>query len=550
MATRNTPAAATPSTDSTASAKFDSALDQIAAASRSSVAGSVANSAATTAAASWISTHAKLDVFGTGKIWVPTRRTKTLHDKEAKEFLVEIWDEMAALTTNGTPSPQETSETIIKLLMNSVFILSQVWEDVSPAFCRAANGILINNVIWTKSDQATLLKLPLRSRMRNFLSIILEKEIPNVEERAAFTAGIGEELPPFLKLVASAPVEVTIVQPAVKTSSIPEMKEPYLEPTVVPRDPRPHETVPNMVEALCSGMAPEEVTTEPQAESAKDRTVKCTVRSPVQKKPVELKKSQSNTDQMSEVETLKTASLQSQKDMQIQKEQVKSLFADELVSNKASTQASIDEFKVAMMSDQQRIEEAKANSISTLAIDNKLPADPTKFKPSIQNKISISYQRRNENAIKGAASSTSKPFDLTSPSPCRKGARGQSIHYFGSQSGKTTGAPEFICYAATPKDANFVRRDDDPQDDEDNPLRVWFRASKDAHGINTNQPDLSTICKENMVPFDLQNPPPWVDMTTSGRNGISRFATSFSVMANGKDCTEIDKRMVSFVDCC
>lgn len=71
--------------------------------------------------------------------------------------------------------------------------------------------------------------------------------------------------------------------------------------------------------------------------------------------------------------------------------------------------------------------------MSTLAMDAKFPADPTTFKPSIQNKVSTANQRRTENSSKGAETCSSIPFDLTSPSPFGKGARCQFINYSGSQ---------------------------------------------------------------------------------------------------------------------
>ena len=133
MATRNTPVASTPSTSATVSTEIDAAVHQIAAASRSSVAGSIAQSAATTAAASWVSTHAKVDVFGTGRIWVPPHRTRTLQDKDAKEFLLQIWTGLAA-ERNITLSPKETSDLIVAAFMNSIFINPRFWSGVSNPF--------------------------------------------------------------------------------------------------------------------------------------------------------------------------------------------------------------------------------------------------------------------------------------------------------------------------------------------------------------------------------------------------------------------------------
>ena len=133
MATRSTPAAETSTTAVSASAEIDNAVHQIAAASRSSIAGSIAPSAATTAAASWVSTHAKLDVFGSGQIWVPAIRARSLPDKEAKYFLFQIWTQLAAFTTNGTLSNTDASDSIIGAFTDSNFIVARVWDGVGLA---------------------------------------------------------------------------------------------------------------------------------------------------------------------------------------------------------------------------------------------------------------------------------------------------------------------------------------------------------------------------------------------------------------------------------
>lgn len=163
--------------------------------------------------------------------------------------------------------------------------------------------------------------------------------------------------------------------------------------------------------------------------------------------------------------------------------------------------------KARMKTDLQQLKEAKAISMSTFAIDAKLPADPTTFTPSFRNMISSANQSRNKNAIKGAVIYSSSPFDLSLPSSFGKGAHGQSIYYSGLQREKIPAAPDLIGYAATQKDDNFIRRDKDLHDEEVNTLAVWFRVAKNAHvcafletlhqchGINTNNPDLSTICK-------------------------------------------------------
>lgn len=57
---------------------------------------------------------------------------------------------------------------------------------------------------------------------------------------------------------------------------------------------------------------------------------------------------------------------------------------------------------------------------------------------------------------------------------------------------------------------------------------------KDAHGKLTNTPDLSIICREEMMPVDLQIPPPWVEMNETGRDLVSR-ATRNSFLALAKD---------------
>ena len=147
MATRSTPAATTSTTAVSASAEIDNAVQQITAASRSSMSGSMAPSAATTSAASWVSTHAKLDVFGSGQIWVPAIRARSLPDKEAKDHLFQIWTQLAILTTNGTLSNADASDSIVGAFMDSNFIVARVWDGVASSFCKAAVCILVNNVI-------------------------------------------------------------------------------------------------------------------------------------------------------------------------------------------------------------------------------------------------------------------------------------------------------------------------------------------------------------------------------------------------------------------
>lgn len=72
--TRNGTAAewATPDTE------IDAAVNQIDNAAAANVAGYITNSAATSSAATWVSSHAKLDVFGSEAVWVPAMRATSV----------------------------------------------------------------------------------------------------------------------------------------------------------------------------------------------------------------------------------------------------------------------------------------------------------------------------------------------------------------------------------------------------------------------------------------------------------------------------------------
>lgn len=179
-----------------------------------------------------------------------------------------------------------------------------------------------------------------------------------------------------------------------------------------------------------------------------------------------------------------------------------------------------------MEADRIKLDKAAAASMRTLAMDQKLPSYPPTSRSMVVNssqiEVFIAGQRRIENAIKGAGSSTSKPIDFTTP--VLKGAPGQSFLYLYFQSDKSAPSSAFICYAATLKDDNYIRRDEDSHDDDGKPLVVWGHMTNNAHGKLSNKIDLSTIFRDEMVPFDLQNPPTWMEMITTGRNWISRGA--------------------------
>lgn len=64
--------------------EIDAAVNHVYAINCPSISGPVDNSAATTAAASWISSDSKVDVFGSGKIWIPPLRAKNVQDRGRK----------------------------------------------------------------------------------------------------------------------------------------------------------------------------------------------------------------------------------------------------------------------------------------------------------------------------------------------------------------------------------------------------------------------------------------------------------------------------------
>lgn len=175
----------------------------------------VDRTAAATAAFSWVWTHVKLNIFGSRQIWVPAHRSRKLQNKNAKEFLPVIWTEFAAQTLNRTLLHQEVFDSIVSVFRETIFIIPQIWDGITIPFCRAANAILIGNLIWTQTERMVLLNLPLRSRMRRCLRTILEMNIPNTDDFAVFMSTVDKHLPPYRTKMASASSTMLNPEPTV-----------------------------------------------------------------------------------------------------------------------------------------------------------------------------------------------------------------------------------------------------------------------------------------------------------------------------------------------
>lgn len=127
--------------------------------------------------------------------------------------------------------------------------MTRAWDNVSNPFLNAAYDIMRDNVIWTKQEETTFDKLPLRVSMRLILTTVMTRSLPNTKNRAAFMSAIMQDLPPYLTKTVSAPLKVTSQEPAVQNIPIPATTGVFLEAVVIPRDPKPYGTVPHKVKA-------------------------------------------------------------------------------------------------------------------------------------------------------------------------------------------------------------------------------------------------------------------------------------------------------------
>lgn len=223
----------------------------------------------------------------------------------------------------------------------------------------------------------------------------------------------------------------------------------------------------------------------------------------------------------SEITKLREALKASKLGMENYKKEAEKELRSELNEMKLATELSMQNMHKAIVSEKEefdQIEKAKLASIRSFHIDSKRPAETP---PAIFQKTTIADQRMIENAVKGAGASTDpiKPsFIPVSDTSEHKYATANSVCY--------PRCPPidngFIAYAPTPKTESYIRRDEDSHDEDGKPMAVWCQVKRNAQGKLTHEPDLTTLCKEPMVPFDLQTPPAWVDMKSSGRNRISR----------------------------
>lgn len=196
---------ATAAEKATSDTEIDLAVNQIDIAAAGSVAGSITNSAAKSSAATWVASHAKIDVFGSGSVWVPEMRATSVQNKGVKALLLQIWTSIAALDTAGLVSMAVKSDTISAAFLDSPFIFSYAWDKVSVPFAKSALDIIYNNVIWTSSEKKALMKHPLQTKMRPAMTVMLHKILSDINNRSAYLSKTERDLPKYLSREISSP---------------------------------------------------------------------------------------------------------------------------------------------------------------------------------------------------------------------------------------------------------------------------------------------------------------------------------------------------------
>lgn len=76
-------------------------------------------------------------------------------------------------------------------------------------FLQGSSGYHDQNVFWTPAHKEALLILPLRSKIRLCLKIILNEKLPAADDRASFMREIEKDFPAYLTKISSAPAVIT-----------------------------------------------------------------------------------------------------------------------------------------------------------------------------------------------------------------------------------------------------------------------------------------------------------------------------------------------------
>lgn len=199
----------------------------------------------------------------------------------------------------------------------------------------------------------------------------------------------------------------------------------------------------------------------------------------------------------------------------------------EILNIDKAAKLSLKEMHNELKAERLDLEKAKAASMRFFEIYQKLPVD-TPFQSSTQVLDPIEAQRHLECVIKRAGPSSS-----TVPG---KSVDRQSFYYPGPATScansSPTNANDYVAYAAKKKNEEFLRRNEDSHNKYGTPIAVWCSIQRDADGLLTNKPDLSTIHREPMILFNTQYPPAWVDMQAQGRIRISQgLHNGYSVLA-------------------